>query len=54
MLNRLMFCALLDTEESDFFYLTEPMLEFVWNMGVSSEQLKQILELEFKKLRFHQ
>lgn len=47
-----MFCGLLDTEESDFFYLTEPMFEFVRNMGVSSEQLKQILELEFKKITF--
>ena len=25
MLNRLLYCALLDAEENDFFYLTEPM-----------------------------
>ena len=47
MLNRLLFCALLDTEENDFFYLTEPMFEFVQNMEVSPDQLKQILESEF-------
>ncbi len=47
MLNRLLFCALLDTEENDFFYLTEPMFEFVQKMEVSPDQLKQILESEF-------
>jgi len=47
MLNRLLFCALLDTEEKDFFYLTEPIFEFVQKMEVSPEQLQQILESEF-------
>lgn len=47
MLRRLVFCAFLDTEESDFFYLTEPMFEFVRVMKVSAEQLKQVLESEF-------
>jgi hypothetical protein len=47
MLNRLLFCALLDTEENDFFYLTEPMFEFVKKMEVSPDQLKKILESEF-------
>ena len=47
MLNRLLFCALLDTGENDFFYLTEPMFEFVRKMGVSPELLKKILESEF-------
>jgi len=47
MLSRLLFCALLDTEENDFFYLTEPMFEFVQKMEVSPDQLKQILESEF-------
>ena len=47
MLKRLLFCALLDTEENDFFYLTEPMFEFVQKMEVSPDQLKQILESEF-------
>ncbi len=47
MLNRLLFCALLDTEENDFFYLTEPMFEFVQKMEVSPDQVKQILESEF-------
>jgi hypothetical protein len=47
ILNRLLFCALLDTEENDFFYLTEPMFEFVQIMRVSPKQLKKILESEF-------
>lgn len=47
LLNRLLFSAFLDTEESDFFYLTEPMFEFVREMKVSSDQLKNILESEF-------
>lgn len=47
MLYRLLFCALLDTEENDFFYLTEPMFEFVQVMEVSPDQLMQILESEF-------
>lgn len=51
MLNRLLFCALLDTEENDFFYLTEPMFEFVRKMEVSPDQLKQILESEFVGLK---
>lgn len=47
MLNRLLFCSLLDTEESDFFYFTEPIFEFVREMNVSPVQLVQILETEF-------
>jgi hypothetical protein len=47
MLNNLLFCALLDSEENDFFYLTEPIFEFAHKMEVSSDQLKQILESEF-------
>jgi hypothetical protein len=47
MLNRLLFCALLDTEEPHFFYLTEPMFDFVRVMEVTPDQLKQILESEF-------
>lgn len=47
MLNRMLFCALLDTEETDFFYLTEPMFEFVRIMEVPPNQLKQLLESEF-------
>lgn len=50
-LNRLFFCALLDTEESDFFYLTEPLFEFARRMEVSPELLKQILESEFVGLK---
>lgn len=47
MLNRMLFCSLLDTEENDFFYLTEPVFEFVREMDVSPDQLAQILESEF-------
>ena len=47
MLNKLLFCALLDTEENDFFYLTEPIFEFVREMEISPVQLTQILESEF-------
>ena len=50
-LNRMLFCALLDTEEPDFFYLTEPMFEFVQKMKVSPDQLEQILESEFPGFR---
>lgn len=48
MLNRLLFCALLDSEESDFFYLTEPAFEFVKKLDVSPDELLTILESEFK------
>jgi len=51
MLNRLLFCALLDTEENDFFYLTEPVFEFVRKMEISPDQLKRILESEFVGLK---
>ncbi len=47
MLNRLLLCALLNAEENDFFYLTEPMFEFVREMQVSPDLFKQILESEF-------
>lgn len=51
VLNRLLFCALLDSEENDFFYLSEPMYEFVRQMEVSPDQLKQILESFFLGLK---
>jgi hypothetical protein len=51
MINRLLFCALLDTEENDFFYLTEPIFEFVGIMKVSSVQLSEILENQFADFR---
>ncbi len=50
-LNRLLFCTLLDAEENDFFYLTEPIFEFVREMHVSADQLRQILESEFSGFR---
>jgi len=51
MLNRLVFCALLDTGETDSFYLTEPMFEFVRMMQVSPIELITILEEEFVGFR---
>lgn len=50
MLNRLLFCALLDTEEDDFFYLTEPIFEFSREMKVSPAQLEKILKSAFSGL----
>ncbi len=47
MMNRLLFSASLDGDETDFFYLTEPMFEFSKKMGVSPIDLKKILESEF-------
>lgn len=47
MLSRLLFCALLNTEENDFFYLTEPIFDFVREMEISPVQLAQILESKF-------
>jgi hypothetical protein len=46
-LNRLMFASLLDTDETDSFYLSEPIFEFVREMKVSPVDLMRILELEF-------
>jgi hypothetical protein len=45
--DRLLFCTLLDTAETDFFYLTEPMFEFARRMEVPPDELKQLLESEF-------
>lgn len=47
MLNRMMFCALVDSEETDFFYLKEPIFEYVRIMEVSPVELTKILESEF-------
>lgn len=47
LLNQMLFGALLDTEEADFHYVTEPMFIFIQEMGVSLAQLKEILESEF-------
>ncbi|MBM0105038.1 hypothetical protein JM946_09770 [Steroidobacter sp. S1-65] len=47
MLNRMLFCALVDSEETDFFYLTEPIFEYVRIMDVSPIELTKILESEF-------
>lgn len=50
-LNSMLFCALLDSEETDFFYLTEPIFEFSRIMKISTEELKGILESEFSGFR---
>jgi hypothetical protein len=47
VLNRLVFCALLEAEETDRFYMMEPMFEFVREMNVSADKLKLVLESEF-------
>jgi hypothetical protein len=47
MLNKLLFCALVDTEETDLFYLTEPMFEFMREMKVRPNEAIKILESEF-------
>lgn len=46
-LDRLLFCAFLDSSETDFFYLTEPMFEFARIMKIEPETLRSILEEEF-------
>jgi hypothetical protein len=46
-LTRMLFCALIDSEESDFFYMTQPIFEFARNMGMSSDEVRKILESEF-------
>lgn len=51
LINSLIFCALSDSEETDFYYLTEPMFEFVHNMEVPFEQFQIILESEFEGLK---
>jgi hypothetical protein len=51
MLNRLLFCAMIDGEETDVFYLTEPIVEFVRTMAVPSVELQRILESEFVGFR---
>jgi hypothetical protein len=47
LINSLIFGALLETEETHFFYMTEPMFEFAEEMGVAPEKLEEILESEF-------
>lgn len=46
-LDRLLFCAFLDTTEPDFFYLVEPIFEFARTMNVDSRLVGDILEKEF-------
>lgn len=48
-LNRLLFSAFLDSSESDFFYLVEPMFEFARRMNVDPDMLKDVLETEFPR-----
>ncbi|MEA5668059.1 hypothetical protein VA603_10985 [Stenotrophomonas sp. MH1] len=53
-LNRLFFAALLDSAETDFFYLTEPMFEFSKIMSTDPETLKRILDEEFSGFMIRQ
>lgn len=48
ILDMLLVGALLDSRETDVFYLTEPLFEFVHGLQVSPEQLVEILESEFE------
>lgn len=43
----MIFSAFLDSTESDYFYLIEPMLEFVRTINFDPDLLKDILEIEF-------
>ncbi len=47
ILNRLLFASMLDTNEEDNFYLTEPIFEFSRQMQVSPAELMHVLESEF-------
>lgn len=47
-LNRLLFATFLDSEEPDSFYLSEPIFAFARNMGMDPQQLRKILESEFR------
>lgn len=47
-LNRLLFAAFLDSEEPDLFYLSEPIFEFARKMDMDPQQLRKILESEFR------
>jgi len=46
-LNRMIFCALSDSPESDVFYLIEPIFDFARSMKIKVELLAEILYAEF-------
>ena len=48
-ITRLLFCAFIDSPESDFFYLAEPMFEFARKMEVDPDLLNEILKSEFPR-----
>ena len=50
LLNQMLFGALLDSEEADFFYVTEPMFLFAKEMDVAAAELEEILVSEFAEL----
>ena len=50
LLNQMLFGALLDSEETDFFYVTEPMFLFAKEMDVAAAELEEILVSEFSEL----
>lgn len=46
-LNRMVFCAMSDSTESDTFYLSEPIFEFANLMEIRNDSLTEILCTEF-------
>jgi len=50
-LNRLIYCAMSDSSESDVFYLSEPIFEFANSMEIKSDQLETILCAEFSDFK---
>ncbi len=53
MLNRMMFCLFLDSEEHESFYLTEPIFEFARVMEISPKEIQRVLEMEFDGFAEH-
>ena len=51
LLNQLLFGALLESDETDFFYVTEPMFLFAKEMKVDANELEKILISEFAELK---
>ena len=51
LLQRILFCSLLDTHQSDVYYLTEPLFEFIEEMGLPASEACEILVSEFRGFR---
>ena len=50
LLNQLLFGALLESDDTDVFYVTEPMFLFARKMKVDVNELEEILVSEFGEL----